>query len=247
MRRVEFELGLAAVQAATAAAASSASPTCRPIPASRNERCEEVYNIQVRGPGDAAAGDRHREGRDRRVGRPRLDPRADRRPRARSTAWGCPARTCSATRCPASPPAPCTLRNAHALMDALGRQRRRDRHPPVGARRCCATSAIRPPTARPQYDVTYENVQAGERTSHLFRLANYHRRAGARHRRPLRAGAGLEHLRRRRSDVALQRQRLGAQDADPVPAPLGDRHRPVRRRGQRGARSRSSTPRSPPS
>jgi NAD+ synthase (glutamine-hydrolysing) len=26
----------------------------------------------------------------------------------------------------------------------------------------------------PQYDVTYENVQAGERTSHLFRLANYH-------------------------------------------------------------------------
>jgi NAD+ synthase (glutamine-hydrolysing) len=27
---------------------------------------------------------------------------------------------------------------------------------------------------KPQYDVTYENVQAGERTSHLFRLANYH-------------------------------------------------------------------------
>ncbi len=24
------------------------------------------------------------------------------------------------------------------------------------------------------YDVTFENVQAGERTSHLFRLANYH-------------------------------------------------------------------------
>jgi NAD+ synthase (glutamine-hydrolysing) len=27
----------------------------------------------------------------------------------------------------------------------------------------------------PEYDVTYENVQAGERTSHLFRLANFHR------------------------------------------------------------------------
>jgi NAD+ synthase (glutamine-hydrolysing) len=27
----------------------------------------------------------------------------------------------------------------------------------------------------PAYDVTYENVQAGERTSHLFRLANQHR------------------------------------------------------------------------
>lgn len=27
---------------------------------------------------------------------------------------------------------------------------------------------------KPQYDVTFENVQAGERTSHLFRLANHH-------------------------------------------------------------------------
>lgn len=27
---------------------------------------------------------------------------------------------------------------------------------------------------QPQYDVTFENVQAGERTSHLFRLANFH-------------------------------------------------------------------------
>lgn len=27
---------------------------------------------------------------------------------------------------------------------------------------------------KPVYDVTFENVQAGERTSHLFRLANYH-------------------------------------------------------------------------
>lgn len=27
---------------------------------------------------------------------------------------------------------------------------------------------------KPAYDVTFENVQAGERTSHLFRLANYH-------------------------------------------------------------------------
>src|SRR3982750_1368172 len=26
----------------------------------------------------------------------------------------------------------------------------------------------------PVYDVTFENVQAGERTSHLFRLANFH-------------------------------------------------------------------------
>ena len=29
-------------------------------------------------------------------------------------------------------------------------------------------------TGDPVYDTTYENVQAGERTSHLFRLANLH-------------------------------------------------------------------------
>lgn len=27
---------------------------------------------------------------------------------------------------------------------------------------------------QPQYDITFENVQAGERTNHLFRMANYH-------------------------------------------------------------------------
>ena len=27
---------------------------------------------------------------------------------------------------------------------------------------------------KPVYDTTFENVQAGERTSHLFRLANFH-------------------------------------------------------------------------
>ena len=66
-----------------------------------------------------------------------------------------------------------TLRNAHALMKALG----------VSASeldiRPSATQMLRDlghPAAdgEPQYDVTYENVQAGERTSHLFRLANYH-------------------------------------------------------------------------
>ncbi len=66
-----------------------------------------------------------------------------------------------------------TLRNAHALMAALG----------VTASeldiRPSATQMLRDlghPAAdgAPQYDVTYENVQAGERTSHLFRLANHH-------------------------------------------------------------------------
>ena len=37
----------------------------------------------------------------------------------------------------------------------------------------------------PVYDITYENVQAGERTSHLFRLANHHGALVARHGRPV--------------------------------------------------------------
>ncbi|MEM7132941.1 MAG: NAD(+) synthase [Chloroflexota bacterium] len=66
-----------------------------------------------------------------------------------------------------------TLRNAHALMKALG----------VSAHeidiRPSSTQMLRDighPYANEEeiYDVTFENVQAGERTSHLFRLANYH-------------------------------------------------------------------------
>jgi NAD+ synthase (glutamine-hydrolysing) len=66
-----------------------------------------------------------------------------------------------------------TFDSAHALMKALG----------VGS----AEIDIRPSAelmlknighpysrGKPVYDVTFENVQAGERTSHLFRLANHH-------------------------------------------------------------------------
>jgi NAD+ synthase (glutamine-hydrolysing) len=65
-----------------------------------------------------------------------------------------------------------TLANARELMAALG----------VSAHeidiRPSATQMLRDlghPAAEGEevYDVTYENVQAGERTSHLFRLANY--------------------------------------------------------------------------
>ncbi len=75
------------------------------------------------------------------------------------------------------------------------------------------------------YDIAFENVQAGERTSHLFRLANHHGGHGRRHRRPLRARAGLGHLRRGRPHVALQPQRQRAEDADQVPGRLGRRVR----------------------
>jgi NAD+ synthase (glutamine-hydrolysing) len=66
-----------------------------------------------------------------------------------------------------------TRANAHKLMQALG---------VTGAEidiRPSAEQMLRDlghPYAKgePVYDVTFENVQAGERTSHLFRLANFH-------------------------------------------------------------------------
>lgn len=66
-----------------------------------------------------------------------------------------------------------TLKNAHGLMNALGI---------TGTELDIRPSAIQMlkdldhPFSRgePVYDITFENVQAGERTSHLFRLANYH-------------------------------------------------------------------------
>ena len=57
------------------------------------------------------------------------------------------------------------------------------------------------------------------------------RRHRDRHRRSVRAGAGLVHLRRRRPDVALQRQCRRAEDADPAPDPLGDQLTAVRAGG----------------
>ena len=170
-RRVEFELGLP----------SEAVPLQREIerfpyvpadPASRHERCNEVYSIQVQGLETrlrATGIDRVVIGVSggldsahalivaaRALDRLRL-------PRANVLAYTMPGFATSAL----------TLSNARRLMDALG----------VTANeldiRPAATQMLRDlghPAAGGEaaYDVTYENVQAGERTSHLFRLANLH-------------------------------------------------------------------------
>ena len=94
---------------------------------------------------------------------------------------------------------------------------------------------------------TFENVQAGERTSHLFRLANHHNGLVVGTGDLSRARARLGDLRRRRPHVALQRQRLGAQDAHPAPDPLGRRQRRGRPGDAATCCTRSSTPRSRPS
>ena len=66
-----------------------------------------------------------------------------------------------------------TLSNAHKLMKALGVTASE-----IDIRPACRQmfSDIGHPFAKgkPVHDVTFENVQAGERTSHLFRLANQH-------------------------------------------------------------------------
>jgi NAD+ synthase (glutamine-hydrolysing) len=66
-----------------------------------------------------------------------------------------------------------TLNNARALMHAAGVSAGEIDIRPSAQR---MLEDIGHPAARgePVYDVTYENVQAGERTSHLFRLANLH-------------------------------------------------------------------------
>jgi NAD+ synthase (glutamine-hydrolysing) len=66
-----------------------------------------------------------------------------------------------------------TRRNALALMQALGVAASE-----IDIRASCLQmlSDLKHPYARGEsvYDLTFENVQAGERTSHLFRLANQH-------------------------------------------------------------------------
>src|SRR6185436_11341039 len=66
-----------------------------------------------------------------------------------------------------------TLRNARRLMEVLGVTAEIIEIKPSCVQRF---KDIRHPFAegKPVYDVTFTNVQAAERTSHLFRLANFH-------------------------------------------------------------------------
>ncbi|WP_076997964.1 NAD(+) synthase [Variovorax sp. KK3] len=66
-----------------------------------------------------------------------------------------------------------TLQQAHRLMASVGCTTRE-----IDIRPSCLQMLkdLGHPFAegQPQYDIAFENVQAGERTSHLFRLANFH-------------------------------------------------------------------------
>jgi NAD+ synthase (glutamine-hydrolysing) len=171
LRRIGFELGDFERPVALSRRVER-FPYVPADPATRDARCEEVFDIQVSG----------LETRLRATGISKLvigvsggldsthalivAARVMDRlglPRANVLGYTLPGFATSAT----------TLRNAHALMKALG----------VSAQemdiRPSATQMLHDlghPAAdgSPVYDVTYENVQAGERTSHLFRLANFH-------------------------------------------------------------------------
>ncbi|MFN3373060.1 MAG: NAD(+) synthase [Chloroflexus sp.] len=141
-------------------------------PATRDERCYEAYNIQVHG-----LIQRMRSAKVEKVvigvsgG---LDSTQALIVAARAMdRLGLPRQNVLAYTMPGFATSSHTRRNAHALMTALGvsaheidirpsaLQMLRDLGHPAGE-------------GAPVYDVTFENVQAGERTSHLFRLANYH-------------------------------------------------------------------------
>ncbi len=139
----------------------------------RNERCEEVYNIQVQG----------LETRLRATGTQKvvigvsggLDSTHALIVAVRAMdRLGLPRENVLAYTMPGFATSDHTLSNAHALMRSLGVTAEE-----IDIRPSCEQMLkdLKHPFAdgRPEYDVTFENVQAGERTSHLFRLANFHR------------------------------------------------------------------------
>jgi NAD+ synthase (glutamine-hydrolysing) len=171
MRRVGFELGRPE-QIVPLRRSVTRFPYVPDDPAGRTERCEEVYNIQVRG----------LETRLRATGIEKvvigvsggLDSTHALIVAARAVdLLGLPRKNVLAYTMPGFATSSRTLSTARRLMQALGvtageidirpsaMQMLRDLGHPAAE-------------GEPAYDVTYENVQAGERTSHLFRLANYH-------------------------------------------------------------------------
>jgi NAD+ synthase (glutamine-hydrolysing) len=141
-------------------------------PTTRNERCEEVYNIQVRG----------LETRLRATGIEKvvigvsggLDSTHALIVAARAMdRIGLPRENVLGYTMPGFATSGRTRTNAMSLMEALGVSAQEIDIRPSAEQ---MLNDLEHPAGRGEhaYDITYENVQAGERTSHLFRLANYH-------------------------------------------------------------------------
>ncbi len=141
-------------------------------PASLDDRCYEVYNIQVHG----------LEKRLQATGIQRiiigvsggLDSTQALIVAARTMdRLGQPRTNVLAYTMPGFATSTSTRQNAHRLMEALGVTGHEiDIRP--SARQMLEDIGHPYADGVADYDVTFENVQAGERTSHLFRLANFH-------------------------------------------------------------------------
>ena len=140
-------------------------------PASRDERCFEVVNIQVQGLAQrmrAASIDRPVVGVSGG-----LDSTLALIVAARTTdLLRLPRTNILAVTLPGFATSAASMRTATRLIDALGAEGLR-----IDIRPSCRRMFrdIGHPFAqgKPVYDVTFENVQAGDRASHLFRLANH--------------------------------------------------------------------------
>jgi NAD+ synthase (glutamine-hydrolysing) len=141
-------------------------------PAARDERCREAYNIQVQGLASRLASTGISRavigvsgGLDSAQALIVTVRAMDRLGHPRSNVLG--------FSMPGFATTERTRRNALALMDSLGVTTGE-----IDIRPSCMQMLkdLRHPYAdgQPVYDITFENVQAGERTSHLFRLANQH-------------------------------------------------------------------------
>ena len=141
-------------------------------PAARDERCHEAYNIQVQGLSSRLAGAGIRKAVIGVSGG--LDSAHALIVTARAMdRLGWPRTNVLAFSMPGFATSERTRANALALMQALGVTAGE-----IDIRPSCLQMLkdLGHPFARGEmvYDVTFENVQAGDRTSHLFRLANQH-------------------------------------------------------------------------
>ncbi len=171
LRRIEFELRPPAHEVRPVGEVPR-FPYVPNDPRSRRERCEEVYMIQVSGLQTRLEATGIEKlvigvsgGLDsthalivaaRALDRLQL-------PRSNVLAYTMPGFGTSDT----------TLRSARELMRALGVSANElDIRP--ASQKMLESLGHPAATGEPLYDITFENVQAGERTSHLFRLANLH-------------------------------------------------------------------------
>ena len=171
MRRVPFDFEVPGGEVALGRQVER-FPYVPAITAERDARCYEAYNIQVQGLTTRLAA----TGIERAVigvsgG---LDSTHALIVTAKTMdALGLPRTNILAYTMPGFATSTTTRANAHALMRALGVNAAE-----IDIKPSCLQMLrdLGHPYARGEavYDITFENVQAGERTSHLFRLANLH-------------------------------------------------------------------------